>query len=44
MRSDFLAESLVIRKLYSARKKAPENSRRPFLGNNPIKMDNYTNF
>ena len=49
--SDFLAESLVIRKLQgskltfskiSARKKAPENSRRPFQGKNPLKTGNYT--
>ena len=44
---DFLAESLVIRKLegskltfskISARKKAPENSRWTFWGKNPLKM------
>ena len=47
--SDFLAESLVIRKLqgsklsfskFSARKKAPENSRRPVQVQNPLKMGN----
>ena len=51
--SDFLAESLVIRKLWgskltfskiSARKKAPENSRWPFKGKNPFKMGNYSSF
>ena len=51
--SDFLAESLVIRKLQGskltfpkipARKKAPENSRGPFQGKNPLKIGDYTIF
>ena len=51
--SDFLAESLVIGKLQgskltcskiSARKKAPENFRRPFQGKNLLKMGNFTIF
>ena len=50
---DFLAESLVMRKLQgskltfskiSARIKAPKNSRSPFYGKNPLKMGNYTIF
>ena len=51
--SDFLTESLLIQKLWeskltflkiSARKKAPENPRRPFQVKNPLKMSSYTIF
>ena len=51
--SDFLAESLVIRKLQgskltfskiSAGKKAPENSMSPFQGKNQLKKGNYSSF